>query len=127
MEREDPLPLAQDALQAMEIPFERHGEELCLCAQSRRGKVPVVLRCRAGRFALYARLPAQAEPTDMALRCNRLNRTLGDGCLVADEAGRAYLKQTLYYEDELGARWTLEHALARQRALIEQCLGALEL
>lgn len=126
MESDSPLPLARDALHALEIPFAQRGEELRFCVLCRRGKVPVVLRCRAGRFALYARLAEKADPGAMALRCNQLNRTLGDGCLVADDAGRVYFKQTLYYEDDLGARWALERALARQKAILDQCLCALE-
>lgn len=126
MESESPLPLAMDALRALGIPFAQRGQELRFLAACRRGRAPVVLRCRAGRFALYARLSGRADPEETALWCNRLNRTLGDGCLVADEEGRAYFKQTLYYEDGLGAQWALERALARQRAILDQCLGALE-
>ena len=60
MESESPLPLAMDALRALGIPFAQRGQELRFLAACRRGQAPVVLRCGAGRFALYARLPGRA-------------------------------------------------------------------
>lgn len=118
--------LVRAALEAMQINWRQKGDGICLCTEVRKKAVPVVLHTQGERLTLYALLPIQGDSNRLALACNAINRVLGDGCLVADEKGRALLKQTVYLTDALYAAQTIERALGRQQYLLNQCIGTLE-
>ncbi len=84
------------------------------------GKV-TVLRITGDRLTLFTQLADEGDPQARAVQCNRVNRELGEGCLVADERGRIFLKASAHLIDALLATEVVKSALNRQAELIRSC------
>lgn len=110
---------AAAALDALGIPYRCVAGGFALKIVTRGRQIPVRIRVVGDRITLYAPLGAMQDAADAAIYCNKRNRTLGDGCLVAKEDGSIFLKQTAYLHDALLAKECMERALERQRALLD--------
>ena len=110
--------LATAALEALGIPWEREGGGIALTQRAGGRCVPVRMQVRGERVTLYAVVRRMEDAKLAALWCNGQNRTLGEGCLVADAQGRVFLKMTAHLMDELLAAECMQCALGRFETLL---------
>lgn len=108
------------ALDALDIPWKRERGSIVLAQRAGGRSIPVCMHVRGERVTLYARVRSMADAQRAAVYCNEQNRTLGEGCLVADAQGRVFLKLTAHLRDALLARENLQDALGRMQTLLER-------
>ena len=107
-------------MKALEIPYRKSTDGLHLTLNTAQGAKQLTMHTSGDRITLYALLKQEADAQAAAIKCNACNRMLGDGCLVAAQDGRVYLKLTAYLMDALYAKEGLERALGRMKTLLEQ-------
>lgn len=113
--------LIEETLKRTKTEYTLRGSSFYFALGDKAHRVPCAWKWNDFTASLYAKYGFKGDPAKMAIACNKVNRTISRGMMVADEKGGVYYRCVVSVFDD-----SVENTYTELHYCLSTCLKVMQ-